>query len=369
MTNTETAESEPRRLPLRTRVARRMRDSVEPYVVGALALAGILILLFWRMVLVPIPPGHVGVLYSLFFGGTVTNYVLPEGLALKWPWNRIYIFDVRVTALPVHIDALTIEGMRVGVDAAILYRVDPSSPDALLKQIGVDYADKIIAPVARGAIRKVVAMHDTHRLYTHDTGVLTAETLENMRATLRNSLIEFYDVIFPTITLPDAMVQAIETKLKQEQIAASYEFILSSARSEAERKRIEALGLHNYYAIVGDSLSKDVLTWAGIQGTVDLSKSTNSKVVVVGGGQNQMPLILGSDITAGAATAPKPDVLDMDSRRITIPPTPQTAIDPTDPATGVARPGDARVTPLPPPPPVTLSSPLPVGRDLLRANP
>jgi regulator of protease activity HflC (stomatin/prohibitin superfamily) len=366
MSTAETVEGGPQRPPLRTRVARRMRNAIEPYVVGGLAIGGILLLLFWKMVLVPIPPGHVGVLYSLFFGGTVNNYVIPEGLAIKWPWNRIYIFDVRVQALQVHVDALTVEGMRVGVDAAVLYRVDPASPDALLKQIGVDYADRIVEPIARGAIRKVVATHDTHRLYTHDTETMTREVLTDIRTTLRNSLIEFYDVVFPQITLPTAVVDAIENKLKQEQLAASYEFLLSRARSEAERKRIEALGLHNYYSIVSEALSKDILTWAGIQATVDLAKSDNSKVVIVGGGQNQMPIILGSDIAGAAAAAPKPGVLDLNSRKQEIQSIEAAPMDPTDPASGVGVPGNARTTPLPPPPYNPPRQSLPVGRDFTR---
>jgi prohibitin 2 len=370
MSTTQPIDGEPARPPLRTRIAHRLRYSVEPYVIGAIAIVGILFLIFWKMVLVPIPPGHVGVLYSLFGGGTVMNHVLPEGLALKWPWNRIYVFDVRLQVMPLNIEALSAEGLRVSLNAAVVYRVDPSSADALLKQLGVDYAKNIVTPLAEGEIRRIVATHDTHRLYSHDTEVMAQEVLNGLRATFRNSLVEFYGLVFPTIKLPDAMVQAIEAKLKQEQIAASYEFILSSTRSEAERRRVEALGLHNYYTIVGESLSRDVLTWAGIQGTIELSKSQNSKVVVIGSGQNQMPIILGSDITNGAATAPQPGILDPSSRPLSIPPGDNVKPpDPTDPAKSIAIPGNARLTPLPPPPAVTPPPPLPLGRDMLRTKP
>jgi len=371
MSTTDTLAGEPARPPLRTRIAQRMRNSIEPYVVGALAVAGILILLFWRLVLVPIPPGHVGVLYSLLGGGTVTNYVMPEGLAIKLPWNRIYIFDVRLQVMPLTVKALSVEGLRVGLSAALVYRVNPGNADLVLKQLGIDYANSIIAPLAEGTIRKVVATHDTHRLYAQDTRNLSQEVLNDLRSNFRNTLLDFYDVVFPTITLPDAMVDAIENKLKQEQVAASYEFLLSSARSEAERKRIEALGLHNYYSIIAEALSKDLLTWAGIQATVELSKSQNSKVVVVGGGQNQMPIILGSDITGAAPAAPQPGVLDLNARQLAIPP-PSSDITPlqqTQPPRGVDITGNARHTPLPPPPRDSPPPALPVGREMLRPAP
>jgi len=84
---------------------------------------------------------------------------------------------------------------------------------------------------------------------------------------------------------------------------------LLSERYEAERKRIEAIGIQTFYSIVSESLNDTLLTRRAIEATIDLSRSPNTKVIVVGGNREQMPLILGSDITQQPATpSPLPQV-------------------------------------------------------------
>ena len=79
-------------------------------------------------------------------------------------------------------------------------------------------------------------------------------------------------------------------------MAQSYVFRLEAQKLEAERLGIEGEGLRNFYAIVGESLTNRLLTWKGIEATVSLAKSPNTKIVIVGSGEDQLPLILGSDI-------------------------------------------------------------------------
>ena len=62
---------------------------------------GIILLLLWRFVFLTIPAGHVGVLFSLLGGGTVKEWVMHEGIAMKWPWNRVFLFEVRTQRIPV----------------------------------------------------------------------------------------------------------------------------------------------------------------------------------------------------------------------------------------------------------------------------
>ena len=97
-------------------------------------------------------------------------------------------------------------------------------------------------------------------------------------------------------------------QLTQEQIAQTYKFRLEAEEREAERKRIEAIGIKTFYAIVSDALTPALLTWRGIEATVELAHSSNSKIVIVGGGKDQLPLILGSDIAAVPPSTPLPQV-------------------------------------------------------------
>ena len=90
------------------------------------------------------------------------------------------------------------------------------------------------------------------------------------------------------------MKQAIERKLEQEQVALEYEFRLTRAEKEAERQRIEAEGKAAANRILSRSLTDKVLSDKGIEATLRLAESPNTKVVIVGG-EDGLPLILGNN--------------------------------------------------------------------------
>lgn len=266
-------------------------------VIGLVMAAGLAFLALWPVVLVTIPPGHVGVLYNLLSRGTISDHVYPEGLALKLPWNQMFLFETRVQAVPFRTYALTAEGMSLVIEGTTLFHLQPQKTPALLRQVGLDYVERIVVPMSIAAVRQEAAQHDSQELYTVSADHFQARVMSSMRQTPQSDMIRYQEVVVRQIALPASITAAIEAKLAAEQKAASYEFLLASERLEAERRRIQAIGLRNFYAIVQSSLTDRLLTWRGIEATVELSKSPNTKIVVVGGNRDQLPLILGSDIT------------------------------------------------------------------------
>ena len=97
------------------------------------------------------------------------------------------------------------------------------------------------------------------------------------------------------VTLPPTIKDAIERKLRQEQEALEYEFRISKAQKEAERQIIEAQGKADANKILSASLTDKILQDKGIEATLELSKSGNSKVVVIGSGDSGLPIILGNN--------------------------------------------------------------------------
>ena len=67
---------------------------------------------------------------------------------------------------------------------------------------------------------------------------------------------------------------------------------MQKAQKEAQKVKIEAEGKANANRILSASLTDKILREKGIEATLELAKSSNSKVVVVGN-QDGMPLILG----------------------------------------------------------------------------
>ena len=102
-------------------------------------------------------------------------------------------------------------------------------------------------------------------------------------------------VLIRSIVLPEQIKGAIENKLQQEQEALAYQFRLDKEKSEAERKRIAAEGESRANNIINNSLTNNLLKMRGIEATLELSKSPNAKVIVIGSGADGMPLILGNN--------------------------------------------------------------------------
>ena len=96
------------------------------------------------------------------------------------------------------------------------------------------------------------------------------------------------------VKLPSTIRTAIETKLKQEQESLEYEFRLAKAKKEAERQKIDAEGKAIANKILSASLTDKILQEKGIEATLELAKSPNSKVVVIGSGKDGLPIILGN---------------------------------------------------------------------------
>ena len=82
--------------------------------------------------------------------------------------------------------------------------------------------------------------------------------------------------------------------MRQEQEALEYEFRLDKAKQEAERQRIDAEGKATANRILSASLTDKILREKGIEATMKLSESPNSKVIVVGSGESGLPIILGN---------------------------------------------------------------------------
>lgn len=300
----------PERQPLFSR-----RERVVAWTVGLLMGLGLLLLVLWQLVFVPIAPGEVGVRYRLLGGGTVTDEVLPEGFAVKLPWDRIYLYEVRTQRYAFSTFALSLEGMYIRLEGTLLYRPVYDRVGLLHKKIGPDYRDRVVGPAALSAVRQIIGRYNSHELYTVDYDTLRSQVLGLMRLNSPDGLVEFQDLLVATVEVPRKVTEAIEEKLAQEQLAASYRFRILSQKQEAERLQIEAIGVRTFYSIVSEALNDTLLTWRGIEATVEIAQSPNTKIVIVGGDKNQMPLILGSDVgSLPAVPEPVPSVDPRTSR-------------------------------------------------------
>tara|TARA_Y100001934_G_C12383235_1_gene793884 strand:+ start:3132 stop:3977 length:846 start_codon:yes stop_codon:yes gene_type:complete len=275
-----------------TRVGRWIKARV-PYLVALVLILVLLVLFFWNRIFVVIGPGQAGALYRPLTSGTITDYVYPEGLHVLFPLNRMTIYDTRVQVIQHDLTVLTNRGLPITLKLAVRFRPIYELVGVLHQQVGADYPKKVILPQIESVLRRRIGQHSPEEIYTNKEGVLS-NIISLAIQEVGQKFVEVDEIIIRTVELPEQVKTAIEEKLVYEQQHLAYQFRLDREEQEAERKRIEALGIMVYQDIISSTLDEKLLRWQGIQATLEIAKSDNSKVVVIGAGEQGLPIILGN---------------------------------------------------------------------------
>jgi len=177
----------------------------------------------------------------------------------------------------------------------VLYQPQADKLGLLHQTKGENYLDIVIIPEIRAVARSVVGRYTPEQLYSTKRDAIQNEIFEETSKKVTPQYIQLNSVLVRDVTLPPTIKQAIERKLKQEQESLEYEFRLVTAAKEAEKVRIEAQGKADANRILSASLTDKILQDKGIDATLQLAESPNSKVVVVGSAKDGLPLILGNN--------------------------------------------------------------------------
>lgn len=262
-----------------------------PIIIGVI----ILIIVLSKSI-VTIGAGSAGVLYKPLAEGVVTETApLGEGFHIVAPWNSVVVFEVRQQELSEKIQALSSNGLDIKIDASIWFQPEYNNLGNLYQQKGEMYIQRVLQPAIRSAARSVIGRYTPEQLYSSKRDAIQSEIYEETNKLLEGQFVQLNEVLVRDVSLPPTIKDAIERKLSQEQEALEYEFRLQKATQEAERQRIDATGKARANEILNASLTDKVLKEKGIQATLELAKSSNAKVVVIGSGEGNLPLILGNN--------------------------------------------------------------------------
>lgn len=267
-----------------------------PFINGARLLGLILILLgALTASIVQIDAGYIGV-KKLF--GKVQKSVLPSGLHMINPLMEIVEVDIRTMNYTMSgltdesrqnqddaIHTLSADGLEVTIDLTVLYRVIPSDAPRLIAQIGLDYQDKVVRPVARTMIRDNAVYYDAIALYSTKRDEFQARIYNSIEKEFKKRGLIVENLLIRNISLPASVKQAIEQKINAEQEAQKMQFVLQKEKQEAERKRVEAQGIADYQRIIATNLTDKQLQYEQIKAIKELATSQNSKIVLMGSGK------------------------------------------------------------------------------------
>lgn len=251
-----------------------------------------LLAFFWNQIFVLIRSGQAGVIYRPFSGGTDVTRTYDEGFHIVAPWNRMVVYEARVQQVADEFRVLSSDGLEIAIEISIRYRPLRKDLGLLHKHIGPDYVDKIVKPEMQSKFRFVLGQYRPEEIYASQ-GFIVQTVKQGGLAELAERYILLDDLLLKAVRLPLPVAQSIESKLRAQQLALEFDYRLETEVKEAQRKRIEADGIRAFQEIItSGGMTESYLRFRGIQATLELAKSPNSKVIVIGGGKDGLPLIL-----------------------------------------------------------------------------
>lgn len=256
-------------------------------------LSVLLVLFLWDSIVHTVYPGEAGVLYKRLTG-TEIEKVYGEGLHVTWPWDKFYIYNVRIQEVKRDFEALSSQGMQIAIKLSIRFRPEHFSVSVLHQRIGPEYVETVVIPEVEATVRKLFGQTTDKEIYTSANAIID-RSLNESRIQLGSKFIYLDDLIIRRLEFPPKVQDAINTKIEQLHLFESYEYRLAREKQEAKRKEIEAQGIKKFQETVSQGISESYLKWRGIEATKELAASPNAKVVIIGNGDKQLPIILGGN--------------------------------------------------------------------------
>jgi regulator of protease activity HflC (stomatin/prohibitin superfamily) len=290
--------------------------------------------------LITVPSGHVGVLWKRFSGpgihclcilpsGTVLkpSEIRNEGLTIIWPWDKLFIYDLRLQTATQKYNAISKDGVSVTAEITVQYQLNHESAAVLHQFMGPGYLGTVLSPEIGSQTRLVISHYGAEEVYSAERGKIQSEIATQTRDALTKHLDEIFqvsaseqdnpgqyrnlteqsikviNVLVLSIELPAQIVAAINNKTEQFYQIEEYKYRAQREAEESERKQIEANGIAAFQRTVSQGISDSYLRWRGIEATLALAQSPNTKIIIVGGGKDGLPIILGN---VDGAPAPNP---------------------------------------------------------------
>jgi prohibitin 2 len=316
----------------------------------------LIVVVLWPYVVITVPSGYVGVLWKRFNGldlycwcwvgrGTVLDprELREEGLHIIWPWDKLYLYNLRLQSTTQTYNAISKDGVNVKAQLSVRYQLLHNSVAVLHKFIGPDFLTSVVDPEIGSQARQVISQYTAEAVYTSREQIqkqIRDATQRSLAANLNKLVqpeameqpdprhyndflqdaIQILDTLVLSIELPPDIVAAINRQTEQYYMIQEYKFRVEREAEESKRKQIEADGIAAFQKTVSQGISESYLRWRGIEATLLLAQSPNAKVVVIGSGKDGLPIILntepnglggatqsgGSGSSSGAATSANP---------------------------------------------------------------
>ncbi len=295
-------------------------------------------IVLWPYVVITVPSGSVGVLWKRINGfdfycwcfvgrGTVLNprELRGEGLHIILPWDRLYLYNLRLQTETLSVHAISKDGVSVTAQINVRFQLQHQSVAVLHKFVGPAYKASIVIPEIGSEAREIISRYTAQQVYMsrekiqkeirdgaqlslagHLNMLVQPEAMEQPDSHHYNDFLQhslrFLDTLLLNVELPPTIVAAINRQTEQYYQIQEFKFRVQREAQESKRKQIEANGIAAFQKTVSQGISDSYLRWRGIEATLALAQSRNAKIVVIGTGKDGLPIILGNVDTPKAPT-------------------------------------------------------------------
>jgi prohibitin 1 len=223
---------------------------------------------------------------------------------------------IRTINLATNLGLPSREGLTVQAEISILYRLQSDKLRTVIQQVGLDFEQVLIFPVFRSAAADICAKFDAKDMHSSKRSEIEKQIKARMMTVLEGKGFEIEEVLMKSISLPAGLAKAIEEKLNSEQEAQRMEFVKDREKREAERKiimangdkqariiaaeglreqteiearakafalQMEAEGQKKANDLLNSNITPNILKLKSIEAFSDLSKSSNSKIIITDG--------------------------------------------------------------------------------------
>lgn len=171
--------------------------------------------------IVTVPPGHVGCIYSIFRG--VLKNVWYPGMHFKVPIiHRVKLFNAQLIEYTIAKDvflkdnkeimgdelihAVTADNKFVAVEATVLIKLDTDRLPEIWQNIGENFVSKVVRPVTRSRIRKVLTNHTLVKSLSSDRSLIEDEIKQELRDSLTQHGLYVENFYLSSLTPIDAPI-------------------------------------------------------------------------------------------------------------------------------------------------------------------
>lgn len=244
-------------------------------IIGWAVVVAIILAIILSRSLFIIGAGEVGVVFDPL-GGGVQVMEAQEGLNVKPPYASVAKYNIKTQDYTMsaiaeegqlrradRVKTVTSEGLYVGLDITVLYKIDPGRADEIRSSIGLEgeYQQIIVRPAIRSTIREIISDHEASDIYGEGRATVEVEIFDRLASMLQPRSIYVEQVLLREVELPAELTKAIEAKKQAEQEALRMQYVLEKEVLEKERKIIEAGGIAGANEIIAGSLSREYLSW------------------------------------------------------------------------------------------------------------